>query len=385
MKLVHFFSIFFFLIFNCQAADNIATLQALYPDQSKSFLKTRIENSNNLHKFYRSFVRYYYSVLKKNPDYISTLSSLKNFSGPVSGDPHVENFGFLVDKNHRAHFSFNDFDDADNSVLSLDLLRHLVSTLMIKPDIKLELYFKHYLRGLDGTQEDFPDELIDMKKKAEKKGHRLSEDEVNIEDKEFLKYKQVVIKMTDSENQVLTAKLEKLLQKEIDPTLKINELYKRTKDSGGSAGLIRYQLLITVKNRLLWLEMKEFTKPATSYYYTKSKKVKSERLQLIKDNLLPMAVRDEFGLITFEGKSYMTCYIWDGEKGVDFQGIEESIWDEIILLEVQFIGYLHGKSINKQTLNSYRDASSKLPVENWKFAAKKIMEKMNETYKNVKN
>ena len=190
--------------------------------------------------------------------------------------------------------------------------------------------------------------------------------------------------MSDEEMTDTQKKLEELLQKELDPSIKIHELYKRTKDSGGSAGLIRYEVLLTIKNKLQWLELKEFTTPATASY-GKTINAKSERIQIIRENLLPSEVKDEYDLILFQGKSYMTCYIWDGEKGIDFETISENFWNDIMYVEVQFLGYLHGKNLTKQQLSPYRNAVSELPIENWKSAAKKIIDKVTETYKNVKN
>lgn len=372
------------LIFHCAAADNLATLSALYPEQSKEFIKTRVANSKNVHKFYRSFVRYYYSVMKKNPSLITELDSLKNYKGVVSGDPHVENFGFLVDKDHKAHFGFNDFDDADNSVLSLDLLRHFASALLVKPNLSVDTYFKTYKQALGIKLKSFPETLAEMKRKAEKKGHRLSEDDVDIDGKTFLKYKKVVLKMSDEETTIVQKKLQTLLQKEIDSSVIVHEIYKRTKDSGGSAGLVRFQILLSIKGKLQWLELKELTVPATVYYYAIKTRIKNDRLELIKNHLLPAEVKDEFSLVNFQGKSYMAAYIWDGEIGLDFQEIDESAWEEIILLEVKFLGYLHGKTLNKKQA-AYKDAIGRLPSEDWKSAALKVIQKITETYHNVKN
>lgn len=386
MKILALPSLILFFSFNLLAADSISTLEKLYPNQEKEFIKTRIKNSQNVHKFYRSFVRYYYSMLKQNPDYLTTLDSLKSYSGVVSGDPHVENFGFLVDKNHKAHFSFNDFDDADKSLLYLDLLRHLTSALMVESKLSVEDYLKTYREALGVKLKNYPDYLADLKKKAEKKGHRLSDDDVDADEKKFITYKKVVLKMSSSETQAVQKGLEELLKKEIDKSITIHEVYKRTKDSGGSAGLIRYQILLTVKDKLQWLELKEFTTPGTAYYHGKSAKG-VDRLQLIKNNLLPTEVKDEFYFMTFQGKPYLATYIWDGEKGIDFQDIDpdeyEVDYEGIILLEVKFLGYLHGKAISLKMTN-YKEAVAKTKAEDWKAAADKIIAKMKETYSNVK-
>lgn len=388
MKFITLFGFLFFLFFNCNAADNLATLNALYPDQSKDFIKTRVQNSKNLHKFFRSFVRYYYSLLKKNPDFISSLSSLKNFSGSISGDPHVENFGFLVDKNHHAYLSFNDFDDADTNDLMFDTLRHLTSALIIKPELNVENYLQSYLAGLEGGTSQLGAMLKQMKDESERKGHRLSNDDVDSEKKSFLNYKKVVIEMSEEEKNSTKKKLETLVKQKFDTNAKIFDLYKRTKDSGGSAGLIRYELLVTIRNNLHWLELKEFTTAAPTFY-TNSKISKDSRIELIRNNLLPTQLKEDFDLVNFQGKTYLTSFIWDGEKGIDFQEMAEKNWENVIYTEVKLLGLLHGKSMVKakaeKKLINYREAVANLPIENWKMAAKKTIQKFSETYQNVKD
>lgn len=388
MKILIKIVFFLFYSFQLFAADNIATLQALYPKQSKAIIKSRIDNSKNLHKFYRSFVRYYYSLLKNNPALISELSTLKTFVGAVSGDPHIENFGFLVDKTHRAHLTFNDFDDADKNSLMIDVLRHLISALMVMPDLDVENYLQYYYAGLDGENIKLGTALQQIKNEAEKKGHRLPKDEIDTDTKTFTKYKKVVLEMTAAETNSTRKKLETLLQLKYGAGVKLYDFYKRTKDSGGSAWQVRYELIITIKNQLHFLELKEFTTAAPAYYL-KSNKSNNDRLTLLRENLMPAAIKDEFDLVTFQGEAYLTTMIWDGEKGIDFQDIAEKHWEEIINTEVQLLGHLHGKSMIKDKstikLGNYRDAISALPVKNWKSSAKKIIGKLSETYQNVKN
>src|SRR6266446_691873 len=120
--------------------------------------------------FLRSFVDYFYLLVKANMATFTIVPSTASMSGWCVGDAHPENFGVVLLQDGQPLFTMNDMDDAGPCPVVLDLLRLMVSSRLYDPDTKVDHMREAYTQGLRHMPYVVPSAVYDLLKKATKEG-----------------------------------------------------------------------------------------------------------------------------------------------------------------------------------------------------------------------
>tara|TARA_R110000868_G_scaffold42681_5_gene144048 strand:- start:5726 stop:6826 length:1101 start_codon:yes stop_codon:yes gene_type:complete len=262
----------------------LSQLQKTYSFLSKEDFDLKLKSSlDRPLMFFRSFTNTYYADTKV-PSQIPLALCL--------GDAHPENFGFLLFKD-TTQYVFNDLDEAGACPIALDALRYFTSLRMMGlSQREVAAYTRYYIKRLTklGSSPSLPYSLIENLDKKRKKNLK--------------KYTEENLFKTHEDLSELSALEKKELLEVLRPMfnqLKILDLVSLKKESGGSAGLIRYWILIEDETKLQdILELKPRVKPATAY--STEEDAEYSVVQLAKDiwGELPL----HFGEIELGGQKY---------------------------------------------------------------------------------
>ncbi len=221
--------------------------------------------------FFRSFVNTYYSE----------MSSQKNSSikGTCFGDAHPENFGFILFKD-RTRFVFNDFDDSGECWVEFDLLRYFVALSLAFNDPQLLNHtLKHFLEVLEDFSKavEIDSRLVPSLAKKNKKILEKYTRSDNFRDLAEL----ISIPAIDKKQLVNQLKMSSLFDK-----IRILDMVKVKRESGGSGGLDRFWILIkNSDNQLDILELKELAIPALAFLQPQPNQSSELRLTSLKNSL----------------------------------------------------------------------------------------------------
>lgn len=290
------FSMFLFLT-SCQVMDidpgevsfsskelNLDQLRKTYPFLDKETFDSKLEASlERPLMFFRSFPNTYYSDVSVNVD------------TPVSlclGDAHPENFGFMLFED-KTEYLFNDLDDAGKCPILLDALRYFTALRMMGlSSSELSIFTRYYIAQMDTAAKTLkiPSSLIENLEKKRKKN--LKKYTAN----DLFLIKDDLIPLPQEEKDQLLAVISPLLS-----PLKVWDIVANIKEAGGSAGLVRYWVLINNKNTVFdIIELKPRLKPATSWWKEDEQAMKLTEIAEDIWNELPTY----FGELEIEGRSF---------------------------------------------------------------------------------
>ena len=362
----------------------LGRLSKLYPDQSLEFIKERLKNAPTEFNKWRSFVPYYYEMIKR-----SEVSDLfKKRMGLCAGDPHLENFGYISESKDKSLFTLNDLDDVTECSLDRDLMRLFIGQKMIRPDLKAEAFLTSYKNGLAGKTCPAPDFIKSLEADSLKKGRTLSKknkalldsmtctgEYVPLTESERLMLNEFIqdenLTASCQKHGVLKADVQAMAKNFIGPeSQEIAHACSRTKDSGGSAGGKRF--VIFRKSTLGVVdafELKPLVKAAPDFdLAVTDDKREAVFVQAVKTYLGP-SMKDFYYPVRLQNKLYQRRPLWAGNTAVkaeDFDKSIESQKEDVMLFESCKLGGLHARSnpgAFEIALKDWERASSSLEAQ----------------------
>ena len=313
-------------------------IQQRSPANSESKPVTKeylIQNNDDLHLFYRSFPPLYYQLMEMNL-WEDKFNNISKIISVMAGDAHFENFGIKY-FDHFLRFSVNDYDDLTYGPVFLDYIRLLISAKIAGVQLNsklLEAVKKKYIKGLNNREHVFSSTVNSMIKKS-KLLTEINLKVINVVDKKFIKKKVPHFE--------LAQEIINLWQSTILNHGKIVDSYLFRKATGGSAGLLRYQLLFELNGELRWMEAKEWTLPAYNIGAFKNAPSQDSRIKWILQYDHPFVLSE---IYFFNGKIFLLRNIDEREIGIDLKNLEEFQLENVLLDEFFSLGNFHHLFIN---------------------------------------
>jgi hypothetical protein len=337
------------LIILCTFWLNIANAEL--SDIAYQFDMQKVSVSGDSFHFLRSFVEYYYALISANKNQLN-LSKISSFSGWCVGDAHPENFGIVLQNNLSPMFTMNDMDDFGPCPVAYDLLRLLVSSRLYLSNIDINPILDSYKQGLAGGNMTVPPAVQIMINSAGAAGSRVEPKKIN--GNSFIR-KSSMREVTTEEKRVITDNIESLYKAE---GLKIIDLVATSKSGGGSGGLLRYEVLCTVKDQLLHLELKELVAPSITPVATAVIDEQSDRMKTALTVEQGKNFSHYYDVLTIIGKEMLLRPRFAGNIGVDLSISNEQENTKIIVFEAYVLGRIHAESVQVSSyLTSLRGIS----------------------------
>lgn len=306
-------------------------LLPFYKNQDLDRMKSRITaTKKDPHKFYRSFPPLYFKIIE-DLNLEQDLGSVFKHQSVIGGDVHVENFGVRPFKG-KLKILVNDFDDLSEGHTVMDVIRLLTSMKLSGYDVDkkfVKAFMERYLEGLRSEKENFSEATMRFFKTA-KKGKRIDKKKIDIEAKVFLKKREPSFDMTDKEV--------KDWKKLIAPYGEVVDHYKYVKESGGSGGLDRFELLIEKDGELFWLEAKEWDVPGINAGLGTTPPTYQKRIAYVHKYDQP-----EFPsqIAKYNNKDFFIREINDSHTGLSLDEIKKSEMKDLYLDEAYALGDFH--------------------------------------------
>ena len=334
MKKIKYFLLFLIFIFSSSFH---STVQQRSPtnNESKHVVNEYLIKKDDLHLFYRSFPPLYYQLMEENV-WRDKFNNLSKINSVMAGDAHFENFGIKYFDNFL-RFSVNDFDDLTYGPVFLDYVRLLISAkiagVQLNSDL-LEEVKKKYIKGLNNHGHVFSSSVNNMIEKS----ILLSEVDlkvINVIDKKFITKREPHF---ETSQEVIN-----LWQSTIFNHGKIVDSYLFRKVSGGSAGLLRYQLLFELNGELRWMEAKEWTSPAYNSGNPNEAPSQISRIKWILQYDHPSVLSE---IYLFNGKTFLLRNVDEREIGIDLKSLKKIELENVLLDEFYSLGDFHHLFIN---------------------------------------
>lgn len=221
--------------------------------------------------FMRSYVNTYY----QDSAFLGNSAKLI----PCFGDAHPENFGFLSFAT-KTRYTFNDLDDSGACPYELDVLRYFSALSLYEEDQHLvKQAINTYADVLSGAA---PVELMDSMNKSLKKKNKKILKKYSLDLK--LKLTAEMSSVEEAQKNQIIAQVKSLKN---ERQWQVLDLAQIDKNSGGSAGLLRYWLLVEDKQGLRdILELKELTSSAVQFGpWAGKQRAKANKLESLKKEL----------------------------------------------------------------------------------------------------
>jgi hypothetical protein len=279
--------------------------------------------------FMRSFVNTWYDELSR--------ISHRGPVGPCLGDPHPENFGYLVFA-ENFEYTFNDFDDSGACPVIFDALRYFTTLKMVVKDQALEAELRRayigFLNGAEWNDKLSPKlspepaaVLSQLLKKNTRKGKIKIEGDGKA--------------LSPEKAQALFALLPNC------PNCKLLDAVQLQVRSGGSSGLDRYWLLVeTASQGQQLLELKELTEPASQRgpWAQQNKRTRTQIIEEIWGRNWP----SYFSFVSVEGKPFLLRTRWSAELELADLNAEQK--KAVLTEQVYLLAQLHKKTVSGNTL-----------------------------------
>lgn len=307
-------------------------ISSFYQKQDMNRIHSRIKaTKNDPHKFLRSFPPHFYKIaddLKLE----SLLGDVYKHKSVIGGDVHVENFGVRKFQDEY-RLLINDFDDLSEGNTILDAVRLLTSMKFTGHDVDkkfVKKFLDRYLEGIKGKKANFSEVTEEFFKQAKKTKSRISKKKIDIENKKFIKKREPSFDMTKAEIA--------FWKKEIKEYGELKDSYKYIKESGGSGGLDRFELLVEKDGELIWLEVKEWETPGINAGLgTKAPSFDKRLAHVLKYD------RPEIPATTFQykNKTFFLREIHEGHIGLSLDEIKKKQMEDLYLDEAYALGFFH--------------------------------------------
>jgi hypothetical protein len=307
-------------------------ISSFYQSQSLERIESRIAaTKGDPHKFYRSFPPLYFKILE-DLGIEGEFAELYKVKGVIGGDVHVENFGVRKFKG-ELKLLINDFDDITEGPVFADVLRLLTSMKLAGANVDKDFvkgFLVRYQEGLSGAPENYSNATKKFFKESEE-APRLNPKKASIKTKKFLEKREPAFDMTDDE-----IKNWKSLMKDVGVVV---DQYKYVKESGGSGGLDRFELLVELKSgELVWLEAKHWD--TAGYNAAISGKAPSTATRLkhvlkYDQPEIPISVKQ------YDKKPFLIREINDSHVGLTIDDFNKKDLVQVYYDEAYALGYFH--------------------------------------------
>ncbi len=306
-------------------------IKSFYSAERKKLTSTVIENTaNDPHMFFRSFPPLFYRLMEKNK-WEKDFSKLSKVESIMAGDAHMENFG-LKFYNGKLRLSVNDYDDLTRGPIFLDVVRLMTSARLagVEVDEKLaEDFLKKYTKGIKGKNHDFSNVVKDTIESSLGKPV-INEHQISIGNKIFIKKR--------TPNKELTSTQKEEWQKLLHEYGTVKDSYSYVKQSGGSAGLTRFEFLVEKNNELKWIEAKEWAEPAYDVGAKVTPPRESDRYNWIITYDRPYTIPQ---LSSYNGQTFYLRSIDDRQTGVALIDLHKKDIEDVLMDEAFALGDFH--------------------------------------------
>jgi len=283
--------------------------------------------------FIRSFVNSWYDELAR----VSSTGPI----GPCFGDPHPENFGYLSFAG-SFEYTYNDVDDSGACPVAFDALRYFTALKMLVKDKVLEAELRrsyiHFLNGEELAERPSrslsPDVGIALNKVIKKRTRKGK-----------IKLEGGTVAISPARAQSLFAVMQAIPG--ACPACKLLDSAQVQVNSGGSAGLDRFWLLIESAEQVQQLiEFKKLTDPASQRgpWAQKQKLTRTEILQDIWGTSWPAY----FAFVSMDGESFLMRSRLNADLDLDSLSPDQK--KAVLTEQVYLLAQLHKKTINGSTL-----------------------------------
>lgn len=360
--------------------DLVQELAHLYPHLSAIDLEEKIASNRTAFQFLRSFVAYYYSMGAREAlrsDSSSSLSAIASEIAWCAGDPHIENFGTILDRDAVAHFRINDKDDAGPCPTYLDTLRFLVSLRLGIPEVteeEIDGALKTYHQGLKGESYSFSENINGLVQKAARKGPKAKN---NLADE---RRKENGRDLSDDE----MAALKSTVATEYGANTEVVGAFAFRPTSGGSSHLLRFRaelvfvpaspLLPTDAERHQIIEFKTIVMPGV-YPASPLSSMPSASSRFSQSFSIDEGekVAPLFRVVGWGAGEMILRPRWAGHIGVDLEDFETpGALTALVRDEAYVLGDFHRKSVSAAYIARFADAKA----EDWLSASQILADKI---------
>ncbi len=290
--------------------------------------------------FLRSYVDYFYLLIHQNQSQLKVFNQFQKITGTCVGDAHAENFGLLIQKDQTSQFTMNDMDDSGPCPVTYDLYRLLSSSRLYNKDIKIDALVSSYRDGLKNKSIQVPKSIQKMITESQKKGATVNPKKIV---NNLIVRDSSLQEISSDEFKIIDTELHKL-QLGLDSNFKILDIVSTHKVGGGSGGLLRYEVLVSSKNQLIQVELKEEVKPSLYPVATGSIDNLQKRLSaaILAEQKNPFLI---YSSVVINSKNMLIRPRFHGNIGVTLS--DNSIQDnlEIINYEAYTLGQIHSRSV----------------------------------------
>ncbi len=346
-------------------SSNLLCKEILLKDVPYSFDTEKVQAAKNSFHFLRSFVEYYYLLIKVNKDQLPEINSRWGIVGWCAGDAHPENFGVLIGENNNRTFTINDWDDSGPCPVYLDLFRLLVSSKLYDSSLNLEEILSAYKLGLSGGNLDQPNIIQGMFRESEDRGTTVNPKKINGN-----------LLLRNAETAEVSSDERKKIESAVG--FSILDIIKTAKQGGGSGGLERFEILVNIDGKLTHLELKNEIDPGISPIQTAKISTNSERFNNSFFYFGSNNISKLYKMISINGQDFLVRPRFYGNVGVNLNDTIDFKSSTLISYEAFILGTLHQKSISSKNLMDIE--ISKINDEVNSFV-KKFQSKFNELKK----
>lgn len=343
-------------------------------DVNYSFDATKVQSCKNSFHFVRSFVDYYYLLLKANQDELYITKNFSTFAGLCVGDAHAENFGFLVQQNGASKFSVNDFDDFGPCPVAYDLYRFMMSSTLYDSTLDIGRIFDMYMKGLTGAQVAPPSVIQNMLATSQSRGDGISPKKIT---GSSLVRDHLSSEVTPREHDAVRVALAAFA-----PSSQILDIVRTMKEGGGSAGMVRYEVLANIGGQVRYLEFKEQAK--ASVYPVATAPLLDAKTKIFTALRVEQGAQASklYGYTQVLGADMLIRPIFWGNVGVSLGSSQEDDSDAIYF-EAYTLGQIHRQSVSD--LNGYIKALQTHDIGGWKSDVSAMAHFMSKKYKAVRS
>lgn len=309
--------------------------QTLQDVDNYNFKPSKVATSSDAFHFLRSFVDLFYLIYDLNDKQLSAIFQIEDQKGWCLGDAHPENFGVLLQNDGHPVFTANDIDDSGPCPLGLDLYRLMVSSQLYNKNTELSQIVLSYQKGLENKTYPPPVILQKMLSKSIENGFAPNPKKLR---GNFFKREPEMREITDP---LLKKQFKQMIQRLGGVLL---DVVATTKDGGGSANLLRYEILFNFQGSLRHIELKEEITPSI---YPVTKDLPNPQTRLLKSLLITQGSNTSklYGAITFNGKTMLMRPRFAGNIGVKLDNATPSENEAVIDYEAYTLGQIHIRSL----------------------------------------
>lgn len=319
-------------------------------DVPYEFDSEKVQAAKNSFHFLRSFVDYYYLLIKENKDQLPEINSRWNTIGWCAGDAHPENFGILIGENNFRSFTINDWDDSGPCPVYLDLFRLLVSSKLYDSHLNLDEIISAYKLGFTGGNFDQPTVVQNMFPDSVAKGSKFNPKKVIGE--KFVRSSEMTEVSSDVKNTI---------EKAIG--FSILDIVKTSKVGGGSGGLVRFEVLVKVDGVLTQLELKNEIEPGITPVASSKIPSNSERFKKSFFYFGTNNISKFYQLISINDQDFLVRPRFYGNVGVNLSDAIDFKPASLISYEAFILGNLHAKSVSSENFGDIEASKIKDEVD----------------------